>query len=111
MPGTRLKPLSSIPVKDNDMDRVQKNLMTALSGVIASPTLDSQILTGPIQSQTTAQTLTLNHNLGRVPSGLHVVSCSGLVAAIGNQVYSSTSVTFTFQLMAAATGTISVVIF
>ena len=66
------------------MNRVQKKILDMLKGIIASPVLDTQIITATLQNQAGVQTLLFTHQLGRAVKYIHVVGCTIMISQFGN---------------------------
>ncbi len=95
---SRIKVSPKEPTADKALDRAQDNINRTLASIVSKPTVDSQLVTVALQNTTSAQTITIPHNLGRPSAGAHVVGTTGpLITAQGNHKPVSTTQT-TLQL-------------
>lgn len=109
---SRIKITPKIPTSDPALDRAQDGINRTLQAIVSKPTVDSQLVTIPLQASTGTQTVTIPHNLGRPSVGVHIVSTTGpLVTGVGQHTpISTTSSTLQLQTTGGA-GSASVVVF
>jgi hypothetical protein len=84
MTASRIKLTAPVNATDDTVNRVQKRILDMLRGIIASPVLDTQILTIPLQNSGAVQTVNFTHQLGRPAKLVWVVGCTVLIAQFGN---------------------------
>lgn len=112
MAGSRIKMPQRISSDNPDVQVVQQRLHDTVQSIIQSPTLDSQVVSAKTQAVTTEQTVIFTHNLGRVPTGLHITGCTYLVASSGKQSFTSTTASINVVLSGATgVGTLTAVVF
>lgn len=86
-----LKPFTRRMAKDDDLNRIQSDLETAINPALKKEILDGVLVSGEVSTTTSS----IAHGLGRVPKGWFVVSGHNDIgvaqAADANYLYVSSS--------------------
>ena len=80
---SRIKLAPPVPCTDSVTDRVQRRLGDAVTAVIASPVLDCQLVTVPLQAVSSTQVVLVPHQLGRPSVGIVAVSSTAMIGEMG----------------------------